>query len=57
MTYDSLLFYIAVSETLYLNNSANLKQNLKIFLVVYQRPRWSCSVLKNGGENLVRLSL
>ncbi len=39
-----------MSKTLNLNNSANLKQNLEIFLVVYQGPRWSCSIYKKGGE-------
>jgi hypothetical protein len=48
--YDSQLYYIAVSQTLNLNNSANLKQNLIIFLVVYQGPRWNYSVKKKGGE-------
>jgi hypothetical protein len=51
--YDSLqytvLYCIAVSQTLNSNNSANLKQNMKIFLVVYQGPKWSCSI-KKGGE-------
>jgi hypothetical protein len=39
--YDSPLNYMAVSQTLNLNNSANLKQNLKIIFKVYQSPRWS----------------
>jgi hypothetical protein len=55
--YDTPLYYIAVSQTLNLNNSVNLKQNLKIFLVVYQGPRWSCSVKKKEVKNLARLSL
>jgi hypothetical protein len=44
------IIYVAVSQTLNLNNSAKLKQSLKIFLVVYQGPRWSCSIKKNGSE-------
>jgi hypothetical protein len=36
--YDSPQYYMAVSQTLNLNNLANLKQNLKILLVVYQGP-------------------
>jgi hypothetical protein len=46
---DSPLYYIAESQTLNLNNSANSKQNLKMFLVVYQDPRKSCSIKENGG--------
>jgi hypothetical protein len=38
---------IAASQTSNLNNSANLEKIVKIFLVVYQGPRWS---LKKGGE-------
>jgi hypothetical protein len=48
--YDSPLYYLVVSQNLNSNNSANLKQNWKIFLVVYQGPRWSCSVKKNEGD-------
>ncbi len=55
--YDSQQYYRAVSQTLSLNNSANLKQNLKTFLVVYQGPKWSCSIKKKEVKNLVRLSL
>ncbi len=36
---DSPLYYIAASQTSNSNNSANLKQNLIIFLVVYLDPR------------------
>jgi hypothetical protein len=48
--YDSPLYYIVASQTSNSNNSANLKQSFKIFLVVYQGPRWSCSMKMNEGE-------
>ncbi len=48
--YDSPLYYIAVSQTLNLNKLAKLKQSLKICLVVYQGPRWRCSIKKQGVE-------
>jgi hypothetical protein len=33
-----------------MKNLANFKQNFEIFLVVYQSPRWSCSMEKTGNE-------
>jgi glutathione peroxidase-family protein len=48
--FDSPLYHIALSQTSNSNNSANLKQNFKIFLVVYQGTRWNCFIKMNGGE-------
>ncbi len=48
--YDSLLYYIAASQTSNSNKLANLKQNVSILLVAYQGPRWSCPMKINGGE-------
>ncbi len=47
---DSPLYYIAESQTLNLNNSANLKQNLRIFFGGVSGPQIELFNFKKVGE-------
>ncbi len=55
--FDFPLYYIVASQPLNLNNTANLKQNPKIFCMFSQRPICSSFEKKRKTKNLVTLSL
>jgi hypothetical protein len=48
--FDLLLYYKAPSQTSNLINTANLKQNSKIFYMYYQGLIWSCFVKKTEDD-------